>query len=439
MRAIRALLFASLFALLAPGLATAPVAGAATQGARSHHGPPSPQERIRLAHQRAQVAAQSAAARALAARAGALREAARQQAAADARRATALSQQTVQAASRVQQTEAQADEAADRTADLARQRADAAASLAADARALAPLLPVIERLSLYPSETLLAAPFDTEDALTGLSVLRGLGRTLEQRAEQARQAQARLASLGVQLDAEQARLEALQRDQAAQQAALQARTEAAKAAQRASARQADAAARQAADAAARAATLDDAVSQIAKAERDAQLRFEQAAAAAEHARQPEAARQAREGAARLEIPAGPGLQGSSPGSSSGSAPVAGRLVQKFGDPTDAGAATGLRYAPPSLATVTAPCTGRIDFAGPFRSYGQMLIVNCGRDDRFVLAGLGGIDVQIGQSVARGGQLGHMPAWSGEQNRPGLYVQLRHGDRTIDPGRFLQGR
>jgi septal ring factor EnvC (AmiA/AmiB activator) len=114
-------------------------------------------------------------------------------------------------------------------------------------------------------------------------------------------------------------------------------------------------------------------------------------------------------------------------------------VQKFGDPTDAGAATGLRYAPPSLATVTAPCTGRIDFAGPFRSYGQMLIVNCGHDDRFVLAGLGGIDVQIGQSVARGGQLGHMPAWSGEQNRPGLYVQLRHGGRTIDPGRFLQGR
>ncbi len=408
-----------------------PLVLAAASPAR-HHPPSGP---VRLQQQRAQALARSQAARALALRTGALRDAARQQAALAAQRAMALSQQTVQAASRVQQTERAADAAADRTADLARQRAEAEASLAADARALAPLLPIVERLSLYPSETLLAAPFDPADSLTGLAVLRGLGRTLEQRAEQVRQTQARLAALGSRLDAEQARLDALQRDQAAQQAALQSRTALARAAQRASARQADQAAQLAADAAARAATLDDAVAQIARAEKAAQARFEQEAAAAEQAQHPEAARQARAGAARLEIPAGPGLQGDAPGG----APVAGRMVQRFGDRTDAGPATGVRYAPPSLATVTAPCAGRIDFAGPFRSYGQMLILDCGRDDRFVLAGLGGIDVQIGQSVARGGPLGRMPAWSGGQDRPGLYVQLRHGERTIDPGRFLQGR
>ncbi len=187
---------------------------------------------------------------------------------------------------------------------------------------------------------------------------------------------------------------------------------------------------------ARAATLGDAVTRIEAAEQAAQARFEQQAEAAEAARQPEAAQQARDSAASLAVPAGPGLQ---QGAAPGNAPVAGRIVQAFGSHGDAGAASGVTYAPPSLATVTAPCAGRIDFAGSFRSYGRMLILDCGRDYRFVLAGLDRLDVTGGQNLARGAAVGRMPAWSdgSGMGRPSLYVQLRHGDATIDPGRFLQ--
>ena len=85
----------------------------------------------------------------------------------------------------------------------------------------------------------------------------------------------------------------------------------------------------------------------------------------------------------------------------------------------------------------------------------MLILDCGRDYRYVLAGLDRLDVAAGQTLARGAAVGRMPSWNdgpggdrpglpgGDRpslpggNRPSLYVQLRHGDATIDPGRFLQ--
>jgi septal ring factor EnvC (AmiA/AmiB activator) len=390
----------------------------------------------RLHAMRAALAAEGAAARAQAARNSGHLDEARRRAAADAARASALSQATVAAASRVQDTERNAADAAEQTRTLAEQQNSARTALQEAAAALAPMLPAIERLSLFPSETLLASPAGAEDSVTGLMVLRGLGGALEQRARALRDAQARLASLSAQLVAEQGRLLALQQRQADQQAQLAAQTEAAQATQRASRAEADQAARSAAASAARAATLGDAVARIEAAERAAQQRFLQQAQEAESASRPAAAQQARQGAASLARPAGPGLQ---PGAS-GSAPVAGRMVQDFGVHTDTGTATGVTYAPPSLATVTAPCAGRVDFSGPFRSYGRMLILDCGRDYRFVLAGLDRLDVAVGQNLARGAAIGRMPAWNeaaASGGRPSLYVQLRHGDATIDPGRFLQ--
>lgn len=408
-------------------------------------------QRIRLDAQQA-LAARALAAKALAAKALAARimagrtagelAAAQRQAVADETRAASLSAATVAAATRVQQTERGAADASDQVRALAMQQAAAHSALAADAAALAPLLPVIERLSLYPSETLLAAPASPDRAVTGLMVLRGLGASIEQRARALREEQARLAVIGTQLGRERTRLEALQRHQAEQQLAVAARAQAAQARQRASGAEADQAARAAADAAARAANLGDAVARIEAAERAAEAQFQREAAQAEVARQPETARQARASAASLAVPAGPGLAATGGGTGTGPAPVAGRIVHRFGDPTDAGPATGLTYAPPSLATVTAPCTGRVDFAGPFRSYGRMLILDCGHDYRFVLAGLDRLDVAVGQSLARGAAVGRMPASGDSASAPSgsgsgsLYVQLRHAGDTIDPGRFL---
>lgn len=261
----------------------------------------------RLQQQRERLAAQRLAAKGVAAAAASQLATARLRAEQDRARARELSAATVQGASRVQETEQRAAEAGDRVRALDAQAELARQALAADAAALAPLLPVIERLSLYPSETLLGAPVGPDEALTGLMVLRGLGAELERRARGLREEQARLAALGVQLDQEQARLSALQQHQAEQQAQVAARAQAAQAAQLASRATADQAARNAANAAARAATLGDAVARIEAAEAQAQARFQQQAAAAEAARRPDDAKRARDDAASLAAPAGPGL------------------------------------------------------------------------------------------------------------------------------------
>ena len=118
------------------------------------------------------------------------------------------------------------------------------------------------------------------------------------------------------------------------------------------------------------------------------------------------------------------------------APVAGPLVQHYGQATDAGPASGVSYAPPPSALVSSPCRGRVDFAGPFRSYGKMVIVDCGRGYRFVLAGLDRVDAVPGTAVGAGAPIGRMPDFApGAPGRPTLYVQLRHGSDAIDPARF----
>ncbi|WP_264812523.1 murein hydrolase activator EnvC family protein, partial [Gluconacetobacter sacchari] len=134
---------------------------------------------------------------------------------------------------------------------------------------------------------------------------------------------------------------------------------------------------------------------------------------------------------------GPGLSARAPGTPAGrGAPVPGTIVTAWGTTTESGPATGITYAPPSGATVRAPCAGQVDFAGVFRSYGQMIILDCGRHDRFVLAGLGALAVSTGQALAHGAPVGRMPDWAGQGARPTLFVQLRHGGGAVDPAPFL---
>ncbi|WP_428374853.1 murein hydrolase activator EnvC family protein [Lichenicoccus sp.] len=365
-----------------------------------------------------------------------MQQAAARQAQADQARAIALSAQSRDVSGRLRQTEQQVVQTQARIDALGVQRRQLEAALAQQAAALAPLLPLIERLSLYPAETLLASPARPNDALSGLLVLRGLGAELERKAASIRAGQADLVRLGNALGSQNADLAGLRREQLARDADVSAQAAQALAAQRASAQAADIAARQAATNAARAASLQDAVASIDAAQKAAAERFRREAAAAERQRRPIAARRARDSAASVTVEAGPGL---APGAG-GPAPVAGRIVQAWGAPTDAGPATGVSYAPPPLASVSAPCDGRVDFAGPFRSYGQMLIVDCGQGYRFVLAGLQRLDVAVGQKLARGVALGSMPDFgSGSRTRPTLYLQLRHGAAAIDPAGFLHGR
>ena len=78
------------------------------------------------------------------------------------------------------------------------------------------------------------------------------------------------------------------------------------------------------------------------------------------------------------------------------------------------------------------------FAGPFRSYGQLLIINADGGYHMVLAGLSQIDVQLGQFVLAGEPVGTMnpapksTARPAQSSAPYLYVEFRKDGRPVDP-------
>ena len=169
-----------------------------------------------------------------------------------------------------------------------------------------------------------------------------------------------------------------------------------------------------------------------------QALLEQDAERAERQRREQALAIARQRQAQIAAPAGPGVR------PLGSVlPVSGPMVRRWGDPTDAGPAHGIAFRPPPKGRVVAPCAGRVAFAGPFRSYGVLVILDCGGGYHFVLAGLDRLDAQAGDPVQPGEPLGTMPDWDPAEpsdkagSRPALYVELRYDGRPLDPAPFLR--
>jgi murein hydrolase activator len=89
--------------------------------------------------------------------------------------------------------------------------------------------------------------------------------------------------------------------------------------------------------------------------------------------------------------------------------------------------------------VTAPCDGWVVYAGPFRSYGQLLILNAGGGYHVLLAGMERISVDLGQFVLTGEPVAVMGAGAQTaalvavgSGQPVLYVEFRKDGIPVDP-------
>src|SRR5271166_115557 len=351
-----------------------------------------------------------------------------------------LTEDRIAAAARLRQAEMATADAATRMDKLATQRRQAQASLAVRAETMQPLLPLIERLSLFPAETLLAVAAPPEDTLRGILVLRGLAAQLGQEAVALRREQARLASATAALEAEAPRLAAAQAKQQAEAEALDQRIALAEAGRRQAEGEAAAAAQRAANEAARAETLHGMLLELDAQRRLEQLRAREEAVRAEHQNRADEAAAARHRQADLERPTGAGtIASTAQPHGQLTAPVVGTIVRSWGDATEGGPATGISYRAPPAARVVAACRGRVAFAAPFRSYGLLLIIDCGGGYHAVLAGFDRLDVRVGQAVAAGEPVGVMPVWEpgGSGNRPALYVELRRDGQPVNPAPWLR--
>jgi septal ring factor EnvC (AmiA/AmiB activator) len=114
-------------------------------------------------------------------------------------------------------------------------------------------------------------------------------------------------------------------------------------------------------------------------------------------------------------------------------PVTGVLVHRFEAPGGAAdEVKGVVFAASANATVLAPAAGMVEYAGPLKGWGEVLIVRAG-NARLILAGLGQVGTEAGRLVAAGEPVGKMP---GDTDRPTLYLEVRQASRPVDPARWL---
>jgi septal ring factor EnvC (AmiA/AmiB activator) len=121
-------------------------------------------------------------------------------------------------------------------------------------------------------------------------------------------------------------------------------------------------------------------------------------------------------------------------------PAAGDVVRNFGDPDGTGhEALGLTLATAPGAVVTAPADGWVVYAGPFRSYGQMVILNPGDGYHVVMSGMGRVSVRPGQFVVAGEPVAVMgekrvasaAALALVTDRPSIYIEFRQNGKPVD--------
>ncbi len=340
------------------------------------------------------------------------------QLAAQARAATArteeqaLAQSQAAALARLRLAEAATDAAVAKISDLAHRRNLVAARLNSREADIAQLLPALYHLQANPVATLASMGVPTNQAQAGARLLGALACQIAFDATSADAQQTGLGRLQAAFDAELPKLAAAQIAQAQAAASLDQQLSRTGQTRREAENEAAAAARQVAIDAAHAETVNAAIARIEAARERRQL-----ADAAPH----KADRAAR--APMFAIP------------------VAGAIIRHFGDATDAGASTSIAYQATPGARVVAPCSGRVVYAGPFRSFGVLLIVDCGHGIHAVLSGFQRLDPVVGQPVVRGMPVGVLPGWNPNAvpPRPVLVVEIRRSGRAVDPVPVLAGK
>lgn len=130
-------------------------------------------------------------------------------------------------------------------------------------------------------------------------------------------------------------------------------------------------------------------------------------------------------------------------------PVSGRVIRSYGADDESGAKSqGITISTRPDAQIVAPFDGRISYAGPFRHYGQLLIISVGEGYHILLAGMKRIDGTVGQNVLAGepiGMMGASPARDDLAARgntdklgagPRLYIEFRKEGNPLDPRPWL---
>ena len=402
--------------------------------------------------------------------------------------AAALRARAVEAAEQRERATGAISRAAERLAVLGAREEALLADLAARRDVLADVLGALQRMGGNPPPALVVAPDDALEAARSALVLAGIVPELRGEAERLVADLEALRAVRAETEGERDRLRGRLRDAADAEERLELLARTKREALEATGRDLEAERARAGELASRAMTLEELTAALDRdladartAAENARLAIERAAAEAASERERErllaeqrereaereataaaadALRRAREDAERadpVDAPerAAPGDGIMAPGIFASADPA--REAPAFAFPSlqsklrlpvangrvVRGATKGLVVAAEPGSPVRAPADGWVLYVGPFRSYGEIVIMNVGDDYRMVLAGLDSANVALGQFVLAGEPIGRVsgtpPAAAltgGAGAGPALYVELREGSATVDPTRWF---
>ncbi|MDR3506656.1 MAG: peptidoglycan DD-metalloendopeptidase family protein [Caulobacteraceae bacterium] len=120
------------------------------------------------------------------------------------------------------------------------------------------------------------------------------------------------------------------------------------------------------------------------------------------------------------------------------APVPGAPSRRYGDAEPDGGgghAQGWIWRTKGGPPVLAPAEAIVDYAGPLKGFGIVLILRLGGGYHLVLAGMETALAAPGQRVAAGQTVGRMA--KADTPAPELYFEIRKNSATVDPSRWLK--
>jgi septal ring factor EnvC (AmiA/AmiB activator) len=318
----------------------------------------------------------------------------------------ALQRESVESAARAQDGEDRVAAIAGRLAAYVAEERARFAALEERRKTIQTMLGALQRISRLPSEVLMAGPGTVLDNVRTSILLSAVIPELEAQAERLRSELEALRLLRGEISDERDRLSG------AQQIVLRERL----ALNRLIRRKADLRQRTLVES-------DEETKRIARLSEDAtDLRALMARLEADQAR-------ANAADPDLQIPAGTPLFSAAFGALP--MPARGRITRGFRSRNAFGVLSqGLTIETAYEAQVIAPHDGRTVFAGPFRGYGQLLIIAHGEGYHSLLAGITRIEATVGQLLLAGEPVGQMGPVGG--GKPELYVELRHKGESIDP-------
>jgi septal ring factor EnvC (AmiA/AmiB activator) len=324
----------------------------------------------------------------------------------------------VSTATKVQKNEKTLQNLEQQMAELKKKKIQMSASLESDKESLSSLIIALERIRRLPPETLIArpgAPRETAQAATALS---SILPELNRRAEDLRTKLDELSAVEEQLSDSQIELKAtfekLKSEKAKMDGLMQSRAKTYAETQhdmKSQQRAVEAASKEAQN-------FEELIRSIEEQNRQLAQRTSPSA-------KPPKAKEKKVDEQKLAA--------TLPTLGSGQLPVSGIVRTRFGEEDEIGASSqGIRIDARSGAVVVAPLGGVVRYAGSFKSYGNIILLEHKNNYHSLIAGLSKIDTVIGQSVDSGEPVGTLGTQSGV--RPSLYYELRLNGQPINPAR-----